>query len=145
MNRKIRYYSVLLWGLCWSVSVNAANSPSSESVVLGFVAAFNRHDVTQMLELVTDDVHWYKVNGRNIGAQTTGKQQLQTQMELYFSGIQSRATLISIRGEGNYVSTMQKSRSLTNLYGQPQCSAVTYLVESGKISTVWQFPVFACD
>ncbi|WP_416305831.1 nuclear transport factor 2 family protein [Neptunicella sp. SCSIO 80796] len=146
MNRKIRHYSIfLLWALCWPVNVNAANTPSSESIVLGFVAAFNRHDVDQMLEMVSEDIHWYSVDGRNIGVETTGKQQLQRAMELYFSGIKSRSTLLSIHGEGNYVVTMEKSRSLTNLYSQPQCSAATYQLDNGKIKAVWYFPAVICD
>lgn len=122
-----------------------ARNTDSEGVVLAFVAAFNRQDVDAMLTFVVDDIHWYSVGGRWVTTETTGKNQLKEAMQTYFNGIASRSTLLSIYGEGEFVTTMEKSRSLKNLYSKPQCSAATYEIKDNKIKSVWYFPAFECD
>jgi len=127
----------------FTVSPARAVAPAEdrETVVGAFVAAFNEHSVEKMLAHVSDGVEWLSVNGREVTAETAGKEALAASMADYFESCPScRSELVVIAPAGSRVVTLEKATWTSKSGPRSQQSLAVYEFEGGAIRRVYYFP-----
>lgn len=122
---------------------SAADSDNArEKLVRAFVAAFNKHQVDKMLELVDEQVQWLSVNGSKITIETEGRQALRASMEKYFRSCPScQSSLEWLQVAGSRVTAKEKASWQSKGTTKAQSSLSVYEFQRGKILRVYYFPV----
>lgn len=86
--RLLIYGMVILATLTAMALPGVAQTPDSKSIrekqVRAFLAAFNAHNIKQMLESAEEDFQWLEVNNAKVAVHTNGKKALRESMERYF-------------------------------------------------------------
>lgn len=117
----------------------------SQDVVNRFVAAYNNHDVEQMLENCSDDVRWFTVAGDTIAIEADGKSDLRSAMKSHFErSPNTHSTLLAVEGDGPMVVAIEKAMASGNEDAGSQCSASVYQLQRGLIESVWYFDAYQC-
>lgn len=116
-------------------------TPEIETV-RAVVRAFNAHDPEALAELVSDDVLWLAVEGREIMVEAEGRAALVEGMTGYFAAFPTvRSEIEEISGMGPYV-TAYETASWTDDAGseRSQSSLAVYRIEGGLVRQVWYYP-----
>ncbi len=117
-----------------------------DAVVRELIAAFNAHNVAQMLRLCTPDIRWMSVASERLTVETLGTESLGKAMESYFRTVPSaRSTLLSTVVSGNFVTAVEQATWHSGGQQRVQCSVSLYEVRGQKIQSVWYFPAHTCD
>jgi hypothetical protein len=112
-----------------------------EQVVHAFVAAFNAHDPDAMIALASEDIQWLFVNGDKVMVEAAGKEALLKSMTGYFKSIPSAKSKVEkLMSAGNYVTVLERASWETKDGTRSQAALAVYLVEKGKIRSVWYYP-----
>ena len=120
----------------------SATAGDAESVVEAFVAAYNRHDVAAMLELVDTGFVWLSLVGDSVQVETRGRDALKGGMESYFRSIPTaRSTLESISSLGPWVSVRERAHWRTASGARSQAAMSVYEVRERRLRRVWYYPV----
>lgn len=113
----------------------------NEKQVRDFVAAFNAHNVGQMLELAEEDVQLFNLNEAKITTDANGRKALGESMQRYFKSCPScRSSLEWIKATGERIVAYEratwkdKKGSLRTLKGLS-----VYEFNNSKISRVYYF------
>jgi hypothetical protein len=114
---------------------------SGLEIVQQFVATFNDHDVDAMMNLVTEDVEWFNINGSKMSVETSGVAALRKGMTGYFVGVPTvRSHVVKSMVSGSFV-TIQERVSWTQAEKQrSQASLAVYELRGGLIRRVWYYP-----
>ncbi|MBC7790914.1 MAG: nuclear transport factor 2 family protein [Anaerolineae bacterium] len=119
-----------------------ATTENAESVVKAFVAAYNRHDVPAMLELVDSSFVWLNLEGDSVQVETRGPDALKRGMESYFRSIPTaQSTLETISSLGPWVSATERAHWRTSSGARSQAALSVYEVREGRVRRVWYYPV----
>lgn len=117
-----------------------------DAVVRELVAAFNAHNVAQMLRLCAPDIRWMSVASERLTIEALGTESLGKAMESYFRTVPSaRSTLLSTVVSGNFVTAVEQATWHSGGQQRVQCSVSLYEVRGQKIQSVWYFPAHTCD
>lgn len=128
-------------GLVFADKGDTAQAHEHEQIVQRFVAAFNAHDVDAMLELVSDDIQWLSINGKEVGEEAAGKAQLRSGMTGYFASCSScQSRLEKVFSTGARVSALEIASYETSDGVQEQQSLSVYEFSGQLISRVYYFP-----
>ena len=122
-----------------------ANQTSTE-IVEGFIAAYNSHDVKQMLQYTSDDVRWMHVTGTKVEVETSSQEEFAAAMADYFETLKdANATILQMIDSGNYVSTVERVTWDNDGEQLSQCSIGNFHIKNGKLAEFWYLPAHACD
>ncbi len=116
--------------------------PSPTALVERFIAAFNAHEISSMLALVSPDVQWLSVDGDSVTVQTNSEEELANGLGSYFESVpSSRSTIEAIMEAGRFVSVWERAH--WDRDGEPasQSSLAVYETEAGLITRIWYYPV----
>lgn len=119
-----------------------ASAPSEEeTLVRSYIEAYNSHDIPVMLELATEGVEWFGVEGARLDVMTSGKQMLADELTSYFEGLPSaRSEIESISALGAFVTTHERAYWTQEGQERSQASLAVYEVRDGAIMRVWYYP-----
>ena len=124
----------------------AASPSNSVDVVAGFVTAYNRHDVAQMMARCAENVRWLTVTGDTVTVEAQGRDNLRSAMEAHFAGSpNTRSEMIKVEGDGPMVVAIEKAMADGRAPHKAQCSASVYQLQDGRISNVWYFDAYRCE
>jgi hypothetical protein len=119
----------------------AEEPPDREATVRAFVAAFNAHDVEQMIAYVVDDVEWLSIDGRRVVVEAEGKSALKQGMTEYFASCPTcRSELVSVIAAGSRVATLERPTWESRDGPQSQQALAVYEFRESRISRVYYFP-----
>jgi len=111
------------------------------AIVKALASAFNAHDVDAMLALVTDDVEWLSVDGRQVAVEAAGKETLRQGMAGYFESCPScRSELESLTATESRVSTVERASWDSADGPTSQRSLAVYELLGDRIRRVYYFP-----
>ena len=123
-------------------TVLARRAPGNEEIVRKFEAAFNKHDVTTMAALVTEDAQWFNVEGDKVSVETNGKAAMEKWLKGYFQSCPScHSEFEALMVAGSYVSVHEKAMWESKSGPKLQKSLGVYEVRDGLIRHVWYYPV----
>jgi hypothetical protein len=124
--------------------VAAGKENEQEKLVHAFMAAFNAHQVDQMLALVDERVQWLNVDGSKITVETEGRQALRASLEKYFRSCPScQSSLEWLQVAGSRVTAKEKASWRSKDETRAQSSLSVYEFQQGKILRVYYFPAEA--
>ncbi len=124
----------------------AMANQTSTQIVEGFIAAYNTHNVEQMMQYTTKDVRWMHVTGTKVEVETSSRAEFAAAMADYFETLtDANATIIKIIDSGNYVSTVEKVTWNNDGEQLSQCSIGNFRIKNGKLAEFWYLPAHACD
>jgi uncharacterized protein (TIGR02246 family) len=119
----------------------AAAESGPVATVRSFVDAFNARDLDGMAALVTDDVEWLSVDGRDVGTETEGKAALRSTMEEYFRSCPScQSELGQVVATGDRVAAVETARWEGKDGPSSQRSLSIYELRDGRIRRVYYYP-----
>lgn len=119
---------------------------SSADVVTGFIAAYNQHSVSAMVQYVADDVRWMHISGTKVEVETADKAQFGAAMTDYFETLNNpQASILQMITSGHYVSTVERIAWSADGEQLSQCSIGNFRVQDGKIAEFWYLPAHSCD
>ncbi|AQS38420.1 hypothetical protein Sps_03284 [Shewanella psychrophila] len=122
-----------------------ANQTASE-IVEGFIAAYNTHDVKQMVQYTTDDVRWMHVTGTKVEVETSSQEEFAAAMADYFETLKdANATILKMIDSGHYVSTVERVTWDNDGEQLSQCSIGNFHIKNGKLAEFWYLPAHDCD
>ena len=134
--------------ICISVTLfiallaNAAAADSDqEKLVRNFVAAYNAHDVSNMMNFVSHDIRLIYVS-RNVSAtDADNKIQLHGILVEYFTNYpDSRSEIEDISVTGRFVSTTERAFWSVNGEDKTQFALAVYEICNELICAVWYYP-----
>jgi hypothetical protein len=119
-----------------------ASHAAAQAVVECYIAAYNRHDVDAMVELVHPEVEWLSVTGATISVEAHGAAALHAALRRYFASLPSaRAAIEAMMPAGAYVSVYERAHWEVRGEGRSQTALAVYEVADGRIRRVWYYPV----
>lgn len=124
----------------------AMANQTSTQIVEDFIAAYNSHNVEQMMQYTTKNVRWMHVTGTKVEVETSTQQEFAAAMADYFDTLtDANATILKIIDSGNYVSTVEKVTWNNDGEQLSQCSIGNFRIKNGKLAEFWYLPAHACD
>lgn len=106
-----------------------------------FVAAFNAHDSGAMAELVSDDVVWLSITGKEVAVEVTGKSELVASMNTYFKSCPTcQSELSRTISTPSRVSAIEIASWQGRSGSRSQRSISVYEFSDGVIQRVYYFP-----
>jgi len=112
-----------------------------EKLIRNFVAAYNAHDATTMMNYVSDDIRLIYVS-RNVSAtDADNKIQLRSILNAYFTNFpDSRSEIEDISVTGRFVSTRERAFWSANGEDKTQFALAVYEICNELICAVWYYP-----
>ena len=105
------------------------------------MAAYNRHDVPAMLELVDTGFVWLNLVGDSVQVETRGRDALKSGLESYFRSIPTaQSTMETISSLGPWVSVRERAHWRTESGARSQAALSVYEVREGRLRRVWYYP-----
>lgn len=143
----------LIRGLICQALLVVALGTSAESgveanrkVVTDFVDAFNKHNIEDMLALVTESIRVMYLDGGDISTQADNPDTLREEMRNYFADFPTAAsTLSQLVVSNNFVSAVEQASWQHDGQTRRQCSLSVYELENYKIKNVWYYAAHACE
>lgn len=127
--------------VCLSAPAQTISPHDRATIVRNFQAAFNRHDVTGMTNLVTDDVRLIYLNRDEQTVEFKDKQSLATSMTRYFKDCPScRSELRGMLCSAERVSVVELAAWSASGGERSQASVAVYEFDGSLIRTVFYFP-----
>ncbi len=124
----------------WSDTPN-----DSIEVVKRFVAAYNDHDVDQMMTYAAKNIRWLTVISDAVSVEADGKEALSAAMQSHFASSPStQSALLRIEGDGPMVVAIEQAMADADQPDRSQCSASVYQIRGGLIVNVWYFHAYHC-
>ena len=118
-----------------------ATASNAEGVVRTFLAAYNRHDVPAILELVDTGFVWLNLVGDSVHVETRGRDALERGLESYFRSFPTaRSTLETVSSLGPWVSARERAHWRTPAGDRSQAALSVYEVRDGRLRRVWYYP-----
>ncbi len=119
---------------------------TEQNVAEQFVYAYNRHDVTGMLQWVHADIRYMYISNDSIYTETSGKPALAAFLPPFFDNKpHARSELISSTQNGTFIHQVERAL-WQDAEGnkQSQCSLSVYQIKDQLIINIWYFDVFKC-
>lgn len=106
-----------------------------------FVAAFNAQDSGAMANLVSDDVEWLSISGKQVSVDASGRNNLVDSMNGYFESCPScRSELTNVVSTSNRVSAVEMASWQADDGRRSQKAMSVYEFSNGLIARVYYFP-----
>lgn len=126
--------------------ITAMANQTSTEIVESFIAAYNTHDVKQMVQYTTETVRWMHVTGSKVEVETSSQAEFAAAMADYFETLtDANATILKMIDSGNYVSTVERVTWNNDGEQLSQCSIGNFRIKNGKLAEFWYLPAHACD
>jgi uncharacterized protein (TIGR02246 family) len=130
--------------LAFACGVGACETPEAQArkeLVSKFVAAFNAQDAAAMASMVSDDVEWFSVSGKDIASEANGRQQLTTSMVKYFASCPScRSELAQVSASKDRLVTVEVASWQSKTGRKEQQGIAVYEFAGSLIRRVYYFP-----
>lgn len=115
---------------------------TAATVVRGYIAAYNAHDIEAVLSFLAPDFVWLSVVGDSVAVEARGREAIRTQLTDYFRSLPSaRSELEALTVLGPWVSARERALWVGASGPRAQSSLSVYEVRDGKVRRVWYYPV----
>ena len=113
----------------------------------GFQQAFERRDVADVLEHLTDDVEWLTVRGETVAVQARGREEVRHLLEQYFASAPWTQSLVEESFDvGSFVAVRARvSWRDPDNEEHTQIALMVYEVDGERVRRVWSYPEQADD
>ena len=119
----------------------AAADSASSGVVRAYFAAYNRHDIDAVAQLLTPDFVWLSLAGDSVTVEVRGSDAVRTGLVDYFRRLPSATSdLEVISALGPWVSVRERARWVGANGPRSQAALSVYEVRAGLLRRVWYYP-----
>lgn len=138
--------SIIFAAAISAISLSVQANEGSSQVVSQFLAAFNQHNVEQMLSHTTANVHWGHVKGNKMSLEASNQTEFGAAMTDYFQTLPAaKANIISMIDSGSFVSIVEEVSWNTEEGRNNQCSMGVYQLSGDKIASITYYPPHTCE
>jgi hypothetical protein len=118
-----------------------AAPPSPDEVVERFVAAFNRHDVSALVDLAHPQIEWLSVSGAQVTTEGQGREAIASSLSSYFESCPTCRAVVEVSSvNGPYVAAIETASWEADGTTRSQKSTSVYEIIDGQVRRVWYFP-----